>query len=246
MLKIDMHVHTWYSDSEASVIEVLREAERKGLDGLAITDHWTIKGAIEAMKKGGKLIIIPGQEVETSHGEILALGIKNKIEDKLPIEEAIEAIHAQGGLAVVPHPTIPLFSVLNEEEMKTLPLDGIEVFSAITPIPGYFLRKNVELARKLRLSMVAGSDSHYAETVGDAYTIIYCRSRKMDEVLRAVKLGQTSIGGKPSDLIFKWKTAKDVILHIAYDLLVDRKFSEIRRRKPLRYFFRKEHSFLSS
>jgi len=244
MLKIDMHVHTWYSDSEASVSEVLMEAERKGLDGLAITDHWTIKGAIEAMKKRGKLIIIPGQEIETKHGEILALGIKNKIRAKLSIRETIKMIHAQGGLAIVPHPTIPLFSVLNEEEMKTLPLDGIEVFSAITPIPGYFLRKNIELARRLRLSMVAGSDSHYAETVGDAYTIIYCRSRKVDDILRAVKLGRTSIGGRSSGFVFKWKTAKDVILHIAYDLLIDRKFSEIKRRKPLRFFFRKEYSLL--
>ena len=244
MLKIDMHVHTWYSDSEASVSEVLMEAERKGLDGLAITDHWTIKGAIEAMKKRGKLIIIPGQEIETKHGEILALGIKNKIRAKLSIQETIKRIHAQGGLAIVPHPTIPLFSVLNEEEMKTLPLDGIEVFSAITPIPGYFLRKNIELARRLRLSMVAGSDSHYAETVGDAYTIIYCRSRKVDDILRAVKLGRTSIGGRSSGLIFKWKMAKDVILHTAYDLLIDRKFSEIKRRKPLRFFFKKEYSLL--
>ncbi|MCD6592486.1 CehA/McbA family metallohydrolase [Candidatus Bathyarchaeota archaeon] len=244
MLKIDMHVHTWYSDSEASVSEVLMEAERKGLDGLAITDHWTIKGAIEAMKKRGKLIIIPGQEIETKHGEILALGIKNKIRAKLSIQETIKRIHAQGGLAIVPHPTIPLFSVLNEEEMKTLPLDGIEVFSAITPIPGYFLRKNIELARRLRLSMVAGSDSHYAETVGDAYTIIYCRSRKVDDILRTVKLGRTSIGGRSSGLIFKWKTAKDVILHTAYDLLIDRKFSEIKRRKPLRFFFKKEYSLL--
>ena len=244
MLKIDMHVHTRYSDSKASVIEVLREAERKGLDGLAITDHWTIKGAIEAMKKRGKLIIIPGQEIETKHGEILALGIKNKIRAKLSIRETIKMIHAQGGLAIVPHPTIPLFSVLNEEEMKTLPLDGIEVFSAITPIPRYFLRKNIELARRLRLSMVAGSDSHYAETVGDAYTIIYCRSRRVDDILRAVKLGRTSIGGRSSGLIFKWKTAKDVILHIAYDLLIDRKLSEIKRRKPLRFFFRKKYSLL--
>jgi len=244
MLKIDMHVHTRYSDSEASVSEVLMEAERKGLDGLAITDHWTIKGAIEAMKKRGKLIIIPGQEIETKHGEILALGIKNKIRAKLSIRETIKMIHAQGGLAIVPHPTIPLFSVLNEEEMKTLPLDGIEVFSAITPIPRYFLRKNIELARRLRLSMVAGSDSHYAETVGDAYTIIYCRSRRVDDILRAVKLGRTSIGGRSSGLIFKWKTAKDVILHIAYDLLIDRKFSEIKRRKPLRFFFRKKYSLL--
>ena len=209
-----MHVHTSYSDSDGSVSEVLKEAQRKGLDGVAITDHKTIRGAHEALRRRGRLVVIPGQEVKTQRCEILALGIKKEIKDNLPVLETIKKIHAQGGLAVIPHPTVPFFSRLNEKSMKTLPIDGIEVFSSITPLPWYFLRRNLELARKLGVTIVAGSDSHFTETVGDAYTIIYCKDRSLRKILQAVKLRRTSIGGGPSRLSFKLRMLGGIIPHL--------------------------------
>jgi predicted metal-dependent phosphoesterase TrpH len=214
MLKIDMHVHTWYSDSTGSVEEVLEVAQRKGLDGMAITDHKTLKGAYEALEKRGRLIVILGEEVETTQGEILALGITKAIPKRLPINEAIRRTHIQGGLAIIPHPTVPLFSTLGEKDLRNLPIDGLEVFSAITPSPGYFLKKNLELARRLNVSMTAGSDSHFPETIGDAYTIVYSKSRDSRDILRAIKLGHTSLGGGPSKIIFKLKMIRGLFTHI--------------------------------
>jgi len=214
MLKIDMHVHTCYSDSSGSVSDVLKEARRKGLDGVAITDHKTIRVAYEALRKRGRLIVIPGQEVKTKQCEILALGIREKIEDDQQISKVLKKIHAQRGLAIIPHPTVPFFRGLDEEIMKNLPIDGIEVFSSITPLPWYFLRKNLKLASKLGLPIVAGSDSHSAETVGDAYTIIRCEGRSIHEILQAVKLGRTTIGGGPSKISFKLKMIRGSIPHV--------------------------------
>jgi len=224
ILRIDLHVHTRYSDSRASLSEVLEEAQRKGLDGLAITDHKTVKGALKAMKIQNRLIIIPGQEVKTRRGEILALGIRRRIEENLPVRETLNEIHAQGGLAVLPHPTIPFFKGLNENEIKKLPIDGIEVFSAITPLPGYFLRKNLRLARSLGLSITAGSDSHFKETVGDAYTIVYCKDRNIPEILKAIKNGKTRIGGRPSAFSFKVRAAIGTIPFIAHKIFFRKKY----------------------
>jgi len=209
-----MHVHTSYSDSNGSVREVLKEAQRKGLDGLAITDHKTIRGAYEALRRRGRLLVIPGQEVKTNQCEILALGIREEIKDNLPVLEVIKEIHAQGGLAIIPHPTVPFFRGVNEKTMSSLPIDGIEVFSSITPLPWYFLRKNLELAHKLRIPIVAGSDSHFKETVGDAYTIVYCEDRSIHEVLRAVRLGRTTIGGGSSKISFKLRMLGGMIPHL--------------------------------
>jgi len=220
-----MHVHTSYSDSKGAVSEVLKEAQLKGLDGVAITDHKTIRGAYEALRRRGKLIVIPGQEVKTKRCEILALGIREKIRDNLPVLEAIKKIHAQGGLAVIPHPTLPFFSSLNEKIISSLPIDGIEVFSSITPLSWYFLKKNLEMSRKLRLPIVAGSDSHFAETVGDAYTIIRCENRSIREVLRAVRLGRTFIGGSPSKISFKLRMMGGVIPHIISEIFKTRGIS---------------------
>jgi hypothetical protein len=218
MLKIDLHIHTSYSDSSGSVDEVLVEAKRKGLDGIAITDHETIKGAYEALRRSRGLLIIPGQEVRTRRCEILALGIRRKIEDDLPLLLALKKIHEQEGLAILPHPTVPFFRSLNEEEMKSLPIDGIEAFSAITPLPWYFMRKNIEIARRLGKPIVAGSDSHSPKTVGDAYTVVSCTGRSIREVLRAIKLGRTSVGGGPSSLSFKLRMMVNAVPHILFKL----------------------------
>jgi len=217
MLKIDMHVHTWYSDSTGSVEAVLEAAQRKGLDGIAVTDHNTLRGAYEALERKGRLIVIPGEEVKTAQGEILALGIKRPIPKDLSVTEAIWRTHNQGGLVVIPHPTVPLFGRLREKNLKNLPIDGLEVFSAITPLGGYFLEKNLAIAQRLRVAITAGSDSHFPETVGDAYTNVYSESATLKDILGAMRSGLTSVGGNASKLVFKLRMVKGLFTHLAWD-----------------------------
>jgi predicted metal-dependent phosphoesterase TrpH len=214
MLKIDMHVHTWYSDSTGSIEEVLEVSRRKGLDGIAITDHDTLRGVYESLEKRGSLIVIPGEEVKTIQGEVLALGIKKAIPKRLPINDAIRRIHIQGGLAIIPHPTVCFFSKIREKDLGTLSIDGLEVFSAITPFTRYYLKKNLELAWKLDVGMTAGSDSHVPETIGDAYTIVYSKSRGTKDILRAIKLGHTFLGGGPSKMIFKLRMVRGLFTEL--------------------------------
>ena len=214
ILKIDMHVHTWYSDSNGSVDDVLDVARRKGLDGIAITDHNTINGALEALWKKTNLIVIPGEEVSTRRGEILALGIRKEVQPGLDILDTIEKIHTQGGLAIVPHPAVPFFSVFKIDELARLPIDGLEAFSSLTPYSKYFARESLEMAEKLQVGVTAGSDSHSPETVGDAYTIVNSESQSLEDILCAIKLGFTSIEGSSSRLYFKLKMVKGFLAHI--------------------------------
>lgn len=202
-LKIDIHVHTHYSDSTGSVAEVIDAARRRGLDGVAITDHRTLRGAEKALAMRPDLVILPGEEIETDRGDILALGVRRVIPDGLPIREAIRRVHSQGGLVVVPHPTIPLFSKLRGPDLGRLPVDGLEVFSAIAPLAHHYAGKNLELARRLGLPALAGSDSHFSETVGDAYTIIYATGYDQTSILEAMRQGRIRMGCRPSRLIFK-------------------------------------------
>jgi len=202
-MKFDLHVHTNWSDSRSSVQQVLEAASRKALDGLAITDHNTVGGAQEALRSAQRLFVIPGEEVETRQGEILALGVEEPLPPGLEAREAVDGIHGQGGLAVAPHPTVPLLNTLPISLLRSLPLDAVEVFSSITPLAWRYARRNMRLAEDLGLPMVAGSDSHHHGTVGDAYTLIDVDAQGLDAVLGAIKAGKTKIGCASSKWTYK-------------------------------------------
>jgi len=75
-LKIDLHVHTSFSDGLGAPVDILGRADARGLDGLAITDHDTLEGFFRAKELDSDLLLIPGYEVETEAGHILVLGLE--------------------------------------------------------------------------------------------------------------------------------------------------------------------------
>ena len=84
-MKIDLHCHTYYShDAISSPEQLIKQALKSGLDGIAITDHETTAGWNEAIKAGEKLKakIILGEEIKTNQGDILALFITKQIDGK--------------------------------------------------------------------------------------------------------------------------------------------------------------------
>jgi len=69
--KIDLHIHTIYSDGTYTPIEVVRKAKQLGLVAISITDHDSISGVEEAIRAGRKLGIevVPGIEMSSDVGE---------------------------------------------------------------------------------------------------------------------------------------------------------------------------------
>jgi predicted metal-dependent phosphoesterase TrpH len=106
---VDLHVHTSASfDSLASPPSQVKAAIARGLTHLAITDHDTIAGAIEARdfvaRHGLAITILVGQEVKTASGDLIAMFLERPIESGLAPTDAIAAIREQGGLVGIPHP----------------------------------------------------------------------------------------------------------------------------------------------
>src|SRR5215212_1160223 len=104
MLKVEFHSHTNASkDSLTQPAELIAAARRKGLDRLVITDHNTIVGALAAQKIASELVIV-GEEIMTTQGEILAAFITEEIRPGLSPKETIQQLRDQGAFISVSHP----------------------------------------------------------------------------------------------------------------------------------------------
>jgi predicted metal-dependent phosphoesterase TrpH len=103
---IDFHVHTSFSyDCPMPPKLVIELARRRGLAGIAVTDHDTIAGALAARdaNRYSDFLVIPGIEVKSDLGDIIGLYLDRQIQSK-QFGDVIREIHDKGGVAYVPHP----------------------------------------------------------------------------------------------------------------------------------------------
>jgi len=194
-LKIDLHIHTAASrDAFTKPDELPLILKERGLDGVAITNHDVL-----TKFSASEVIAVPGIEVSSREGHIIGLGVSEPVARGRSPDETISMIHQARGVAIVPHPFDPVSPCVSLSKLKSRP-DAIEVINA----EALFFRINTTLARRaarrLGLPMVAGSDSHIPETVGDAYTLIDCHSRNLDDILNAIRAGSVQPVGGPTSL----------------------------------------------
>jgi hypothetical protein len=206
VVKLDLHIHSKHSyDGFLEVEEIVKRAKEIGLGGFALTDHNSIDGIKIAKELAEKenLIFIPGLEISSSDGDVLALGMEQLIPNGLSAEETIDKIHEAGGLAVAPHPFATLFHrICVGDLIRDLKFDAIESFNGRT-LSGNKLAKKA--CNELNFPETAGSDAHLAEEIGNGCTIVDCNSNIQD-VLVAIKKGKTQTEGRHIALktIFKY------------------------------------------
>lgn len=194
-LKIDLHVHTTgSSDAFIDPEQLPTIVKERGLDGVAITNHDAYTEVTSS-----ETIILLGIEVSTRQGHIIGLGVPSTIEKGKTADETISTIQHVGGVAVVPHPFDPISPCVNPIKLKSKP-EAIEVINADALFFGLNTRYARRVATQLGLPMVAGSDSHIPETVGDAYTLIETDSKNVSDILAAIRAGSVQPVGGPTTL----------------------------------------------
>src|ERR1041385_2232712 len=103
----DLHIHTIYSyDGTAPVAAVLDRAKAVRLNVIAITDHDEIKGSLKAFDLAPRfgIEVIPGLEITTAEGDLLALFVTEKIEPNLSLIGTLMKVGEAGGICIIPHP----------------------------------------------------------------------------------------------------------------------------------------------
>lgn len=195
-LRIDLHTHTLYSeDSKTTLREAVQYAMRKGLDGIAVTDHDTVRGA-RKLAKQKDFLIIPGIEVNSLHGHVLGLNITETVPPRLDITETAAKIRQLGGIAVIAHPSVVIKTGFGSKINSASDIDAVEVINA-SAFP-FFISTYLgrRLAQRLARPQTAGSDAHYPEEIGNAYTLIEADSNR-DDIIEAIRKGKTQPLGKP-------------------------------------------------
>jgi len=163
-MKLDFHVHTEYSpDSMVSLATFAKICKKKGLFPV-ITDHDTIKGALEFKKRFGNCII--GEEISTLQGDLIGLFLNEEIPKKISVYDAADRIKSQGGLVYMPHP----FDKVRSSALKVYDFkaDIVEVFNGRVVLQEYN-RMAGDYADKHSLLKAVGSDSHFAMHIGSCY-----------------------------------------------------------------------------
>jgi glycosyltransferase involved in cell wall biosynthesis len=168
---VDLHMHTaWSHDCSIDVGELLHYAARIGLGGVAITDHNTFGGALEAVELAREhgLVVIPGEEIKTDHqGEVIGLFLEREIPRGMSFADTIAAIREQGGLVYLPHPFDRLHAIPDPATLHRHleDIDVLEVYNARL-LRESFNDEALRFARKYRLLQGAGSDAHVLQGVG--------------------------------------------------------------------------------
>lgn len=170
MLTLELHSHTHASgDCLMRPADIVNTCQRKGLTKLAVTDHNTLRGAWETQRLAPELVIV-GEEIMTTQGELLGYFLKEEIPPKLSPVETIARLRAQGAAISVSHPFDRLRKgAWREADLAAIMdwVDAIEVFNARCIFPEDNVRA-LAFARAHGKPGTVGSDAHSHLELGQA------------------------------------------------------------------------------
>lgn len=209
MKRYEIHLHTKYSPcSSLKPSEILKIAKAKGMTGVAVTDHNTIKGALEVkrLNKDKDFEVIIGEEVSTDIGHVLVYYVRKEIK-KGKAEQVLKEAKEQGAIVVLAHP----YNNFSEKISKVIPLnrrnarlddrllarfDAIEIFNSRC----FSSKDNIQaakLAKKHAKPGTGGSDAHFKNEIGNT-VVEFDDKYNFREALLGGKL--KVVGGKKTAL----------------------------------------------
>lgn len=198
-MKADLHVHSTYSeDGKQTVPEILERCHALGIGALAITDHNVIGSWDEAARENKHgIILIRGVEVTTSEGHLLAFGISGPVPKGMGVQETIDCVRKDGGIAVAAHPYRAWSGMGGKNVLKG-------AFDAVETINGRSLRwsnaRAARLARKMGVGETGGSDAHSTSSMGRTFTMVPDDCVTEGDVINAIRERRTRAEGESRSL----------------------------------------------
>ena len=189
---LDLHCHASERslDSGVRADALAAAAAARGLDGVCLTEHNAIWPAAEAraLSERHGVAVIPGMEVNTQAGHVLAFGLDRYRPALSDIERLREAVLAEGGAMVWAHP-------MREGDGRPPPWRDVpRLFEAIEVVNGDHSDRVggywAALASDLGVGRTAGSDVHSAQAVGRVATGFPEPVRDLETLVRLLREGR--------------------------------------------------------
>jgi hypothetical protein len=192
----DLHVHAYPGDGVLPAWELSREARRRHLDAIALTNHNQMFPSRLAAAVGiaSDVLLIPGEEVTTPGYHMAAVGLAHPIGWRHDVVGSAAAIHAEGGAAIVAHPGRESWPAFDRAALTAV--DGVEVAH-----PGMDLRKKGggdfatfyarARAAKPDIAAIGSTDFHTLAPLGYCRTYLFVRDLTVPGVVDAIRSGRT-------------------------------------------------------
>ena len=189
---VDLHSHTlWSKDCVTAFERVIQLCQRRGIDKIAITDHNTADGAL-AMQKIAPELVLVGEEIMTTQGEILAYFVRESVPAGLTPEATIQRLRDQGAVISVSHP----FDRFRKGAWQAADLqriidkvDAIEIFNARCLLTDDN-EQALAFARQHEILGTAGSDAHISAEYGKAMTVLRPFANDPEDFLDALRTAE--------------------------------------------------------
>lgn len=204
-MRIDLHIHTRPRSPCSAIdpMDLIRQARGKGLDGVCLTEHQSLWDPMEIADLASRngIRIFQGNEVTTNQGDILVFGYKEDVKGVVGIQELREAVTEAGGLMFAAHPfrgfLVFGFAQLQMDVEQACRrsvfryVDGLEVLNCRLTKQENDLARQV--AQRLGLLGVAGSDAHRLEEIGRYVTVFQREIRTEAELIEELRAGRFTV-----------------------------------------------------
>lgn len=200
VLEADFHAHTRFADGFLSPFDLVLQADRRGLDVIAVTDHNILFPA--RMSRwfsrlvGGPTVLL-GEEITTRRYHMHGVGLTDRVDASAPLADQLAAIHRQGGIAVAAHPVHRYWPAFEAEITN---LDAAEVMHPIA----YGSRNDwrweelrdfyeEQRAKGHKLTAIGSSDYHFGSPLGVCRTLVFAKDDTEEAVMDALRKGRTVV-----------------------------------------------------
>lgn len=193
VLEGDFHAHTSWSDGSLSPLGIVRQATRRGLDVVSVTEHNTVlpsRAARWYATSTGGPIVVTGEEITTARFHVIALGIEETVSPDQPLEAVLAAIHAQHGIAIAAHPVKHFWPTLLPHRAE---FDAAEIMHPIAysdRSPEWRWADMVTFYEQseVPLAAIGSSDYHWMSVLGLCRTLVFVREPATESaVLDAIR-----------------------------------------------------------